>query len=270
MKLNTLRLNLSVRNLIIGTILALFQGCAPFSIQPPAPPLDHQKIAQIISGFKEQERRVKAFFSLGTLMVEGYITDFEADVLIVGTRDPLRIKIEVTHSWGSPLYHILIIDTQLHILSFPEKRYYFGRLGSFDPSLNFFPLRLGPNQIWALVRGYPVLREYDHAVSLKGNQITLRNSELEAVQVVELCPESILPCLTAFPEQGIEVSFSDFENDKGIYRARNIRLDDPEIGAILALNLKKMVFNKSIPDAIFDLKKPSGFELHPLQGAEGE
>ena len=258
--MNTLRLQFSIRNLIAGLIPILFQCCAPVFVQPRPPPFGHQKIEHLVSSFEEQERRVQAFFSSGTLTVEDYYSEFDADILIVATRDPLKIRIEVTHPWGVPIVHILIQETRLHILSFPEKRYYIGHLGDSDPALNFFPLHLDPDQLWGLVKGYPILGEYYRVESQQGNQITLLNRELESVQIIDLYPQSNLPSLMSYPEQDIEVSFSDFKNDEGIYYARNIIFNDSNAWTTLALNMKNMVFNKPIPDEVFDLKIPPYFE----------
>jgi hypothetical protein len=183
---------------------------------------------------------------------------------MLGTRDPSRIKIEITHPWGRPLLHILIQETSLHILSFPEKRLYLGHLGTSAP-LNLLPGRLDPDQVWSLVRGYPVLGIYEYANSSKLNQITLLNGKTEIIQVIDLYQESNLPHQISFPEQGIKVSFSDFENENGIYYAEKITLDDPEGEATLALDRNHMVFNKSIPEAVFALEIPPEFTVIPLR-----
>jgi hypothetical protein len=258
--LNTLRLKFSIRILIAGLIPIIFQCCAPVFVRPPSPPFDHQKIAHLVSSFEEQERRVQAFFSSGTLTVADYYSEFDADILIVATRDPLKIRIEVTHPWGVPIFHILIQEAHLQILSFPEKRYYNGHLGDSDPALNFFPLHLDPDQLWGLVRGYPILGEYYRVESQQGDQITLLNRELESVRIIDLYPQSDLPSLLSYPEQDIEVSFSDFENDEGIYYARNIIFNDSNAWTTLELNIKNMVLNKTIPEEVFDLKIPPYFE----------
>ena len=64
---------------------------------------------------------------------------------------------------------------------------------------------------------------------------------------------------------GIKVSFSDFESNSGLKYARKIRLVDPKTETILALKLKQTVFNKILPESIFKLEKPKGFEMIPLR-----
>jgi hypothetical protein len=243
-------------------VLCLFQSCAPVPVKPPSSPYGHQEIAGIISGFREQETRVGTFFSSGRLTVKAKNSESGSDILIVGSKNPFKLKIELTHAWGRPLLHVLIHDSELQILSFTEKKYYHGQLGT-PGSLRFFPARLDPDQVWALLRAYPVLQKHSRAVSLKGNQITLLNGKAEPVQVVDLYSESALPRLVSFPEQGIEVSFSDFESNNGLKYAREIRLEDAKTETILVLKSKQMVFNKTLPESIFNLEKPKDFEMLP-------
>ncbi len=244
-------------------VLFLFQSCAQIPVKPPPSPYAHQEIGLIISGFREQENRVDTFFSSGRLTVRAKSSESGSNVLIVGSKNPFKLKIELTHAWGRPLLHIIIHDSKLQILSFTDKKYYHGHLGT-PGSLRFFPARLDPEQVWALLRAYPVLWKYSRVVSLKGNQITLLNGKAEPVQIVDLYPKSSLPRLVSFPEQGIKASFSDFENNNGLKYAQKIRLEDPKNETILSLNLKQMVFNKTLPASIFNLEKPKDFETLPL------
>jgi hypothetical protein len=63
----------------------------------------------------------------------------------------------------------------------------------------------------------------------------------------------------SFPEQEVEVSFSDFLNEADTYYARKTRLHDRKSQSILIFDLKQIVFNQAIPEAIFELKKPDDF-----------
>ena len=117
-----------------------------------------------------------------------------------------------------------------------------------------------PDQLWGLVKGYPILGEYNRIESQQGDQITLLNRELESIRIIDLYPQSDLPRLLYYPEQDIEVSFSDFENDEGIYYARNIIFNDSNAWTTLELKIKNMVLNKTIPKEVFELKIPPYFE----------
>jgi len=248
---------------MVGLCLFSLQCCSPLLVQAPSPPFAEQQILNILSCLEEQEASVRSFFSSGRLVFNRNGSESDANILIAGTKDPSCIKIEITHPWGQPLIHILINETKLYIVSFYEKRYYSGLLEDLS-SLKFFPTPLAPDQAQSLVRGYPVLRKYDRAVSSKKNQITLLSATGEAVQVIDFYTESNLPRLVSFPGRNTMLSFSDFQNECEICYARDIRLMDSETGEMLLLELKQMVFNKSIPEAILRLEIPPNFEAFPL------
>ena len=258
----------------IGLFISLlasffFQYCAPVSNQKSFHPFDQLKITDLMAVSREQERRVHSLFSLGRLTIKRYGSETELNVLIAGERNSGNIKIEITHPWGRPVVHILINEIRFQILSFREKRYYYGRLGDSDTS-GFFPVRLDPDQIWALIRGYPVVRNHNRAISLKGDQIVFLNKDGEKVQVIDFDPHSSLPCLMSFPGQEVAVSFSDFQNDDGIYYARKIGLNDPKTRSILTFDLKQIIFNQAIPKEIFKLEKPVDFEIMSHLRQEGK
>lgn len=267
--MNFLKLNHSIGSLIIGLGFVLFQCCAPVSVKLPPSVLDQEKISEIIAGLKEQEGRVHTLFSSGSLMVDDKGLETDSNILIVGIRDPLRIKIEITHPWGRPLLDILIQNSKINIISYLEKRIYHGPLKGWASS-RVFPGSLAPDQMWSLLRGYPILKEYDRAISLKVNSITFLNREEEAVQVLELYREDHLPRSLSFPGQGIETMYSDYEDQDGIFYARTIKLDDSEHNAMVELSLKQMIFNEPIPEAIFEQKVLPDFRVVRLKGIEEE
>jgi len=259
--LNIFTQNHFPKKLIACLIFILFQSCAPGHIRPPSPPFTSQEIALILSEAREQERRVHTFFSSGRLTLKTRDSESEANILIAGTRNFLRIKIETTHSWGRPLVHVFINEAELHILSFPEKRIYHGHLEN-SSGLDFFPGVSDPDQVWTIVRGYPVLPEHKRAVSVKGNQISLLNSKAERAMEVSFYHETRLPHRVLYPEQGIEMLFSDFEIMNGTYYARKIILNDLKGGITLTLKIKNMTFNEEIPEQIFNLEAPDDFKTY--------
>ena len=241
-------------------VLTFLESCAPVPVFPPNPPFSVQEIADILLNMKNQQDSVDNFFSSGRIVIQMPGSEFEANALIIGNRDPFKIKIEVTHFWGRPLVHILIDKTRLHIISFPEKRYYLGYLG--DPALsNFFPARLNPDQLWAFVRGYPIPEKHDLAVSLEGDHISLLNGNGDTIQLIVCSAQNNLSFQTFFPKKEIRVSFSDFKSNNDIQYAQKIRLYDQGNERTLLLNLKRMVFNRAIPESIFKLDPPHDFKL---------
>ncbi len=258
-----------IRRLFSVILLLLLSCCAQVVIPPPSPPLDHQAITGIISAFKEQGVAVSTLFSSGTLTLDIKGSELDATVLIVATRDPSEIKIEITHPWGRPLLHILIMGSSLEILSFTDKRLYSGQLGTYDLS-RLIPVPLSPELLWTLARAYPVLLKYNLVLSLKGNQITLLDQREDKIQLIDLYPKSDLPHRVSFCQQNAEMTFADFQNNGGIRYAKEIGLNSPEDDARLALEIRQMVFNKPVPEAIFRLETPLDFELVPLRRVNQE
>jgi len=253
---------LQITFLSLLLIFVSLQSCAPVAVKHPYyPPFTDQEIADILLALKDQETAVHSFFSSGRMTFQGDDSEFEASVLIVGTRNPLKIKIEITHFWGRPLFHIIIKEDRIHILSFPEKRYYVGNIGESVTS-NLLPVRLDTNQLWAVGRGFPTLCKYNRVVSSSVDQISLLNGTGAPVQIIDFYPENNLPLQTLLSEQGLQVSFSNFENDNNIQFAQETLLFDQKTEAVLKINIKQMVFNKAIDASIFDLTIPSGFKIY--------
>ena len=212
---------------------------------------------------------VRTLVSSGTLTLDIKGSESDTKVLIVATRHPSKIKIEITHTWGRPLLHILINGSNLDILSFTDKRLYSGQLG--NPGLTrLIPVPLSPELVWTLARAYPVLLNHNRALSVNGNQITFLDQRGDKIQVVDLYPESDLPHRVSFCKQNAEMIFSDFQNNDSIRYAKEIEMNSPNENARLALEIRQITFNKPVPDAIFQLETPRDFEVVPLRNANRE
>ncbi len=253
-----------IRQLILSSFLLIFvffQSCTPVKVKkyPHQPPYTDQEIADILLDLKAQEHAVHTFFSNGTITFHGNGSEFEASSLIVGTIKPFKVKIEITHFWGRPLFHIMIDGNIIHILSFPEKLYYVGDIGRSETS-DLLPVRLDTNNLWAIGRGFPLLSDFFIAKSYGGNRISLLNEQGEAIQLLEFYSESDLPHKAVLCKQNLEMSFSNFENHNNIRYARKTRLFDQKTETMLKLKIKQMVLNKTIEASIFDIEVPADFE----------
>jgi hypothetical protein len=248
-----------VLRLLWVAVLLLSNGCALFTARAPSPPLGRQEIAGIISSFKDRDNAVRTLVSSGTLTIQSQGVQSDAEVLIVARRDPSSMRIEITHSWGRPLLHILVDGPRLDILAFSEKRHYRGLLGS-PFLLKQIPFPLDSDLLWSLASAYPVLCPYHQAQSEKGDQITLMNKQKSAIQVIELYPGSNLPRKVWLCRQGAAMSFSDFQNSSDVIYAREIGLSDADNTTRLTLEIRKMVFNKFVPEALFQQETPQDFE----------
>lgn len=245
-------------------ILILFTGCATITTPPiPEKPLSANETLAIISNIKDQEEIVDSFYSTGRVVLKDWKWDSEADFLIAGEKTPLRIKIEITHPWGKPILHLLIDNESLEILSFQDKVLY---RGSYTPETlsRFLPIEIDTHLMWAVVRGYPYILDHTEVVSRQGNQFSLINSLGHEVEIIDLYPESYLPRQAYFPLNQVNLLFSDIQDLNGIQYAKEVKVKSDTEKKGLVLKNSKMVFNRSIPEKIFSLKKPPSFRIIDL------
>lgn len=250
--------------LLTGFLFLSLSSCA--TLYKPIPDRD---VEVILASIQAQERKVFSFYTRGGLSLKDRDWESESHVLIVGNRNPFKIKIEVTHPWGRPIVHILIDERNLQVLSFAEKRLY---LGAFTPETlsKFLPGELDAHLVWAVLRGYPHLLSYQGTRSTKANQIRLLDEMGRAREIIDLYPESKLPRMVFFPAKNIGLGFSDFQQIDGIYYARQVRVEDMGGKSNLMLRNRKMVFNKTIPQEVFHLEKPPSFGTYDLEENSNE
>jgi hypothetical protein len=178
--------------MLFGLVLSL-TGCALVREGSFSPPLTDQQLGAVISRLKDQEARVKSFFSQGTLLLKDWYWEAETRVLIVGLRDPFRVKVEITHGWGQPILHVLVDQKRLEVLSFQENRLYVGR---FTPQAlsRFFPGDLDSDLIWTVLRGYPGISPRTKTFSPGRNRISFADEKGEEIEGMDLHPEDLRPC----------------------------------------------------------------------------
>jgi hypothetical protein len=221
-------------------------------------------VARLIRLFTEQQGRVSVFFASGSLAFEQEDREQKADLLVFANRIPFRVKLELTHAWGRPLFHLLLEGTRIQILSFSEKRLYVGHLSALD-RWAFMPRAMTPDHLWPMLRAYPSLRSHHRAASFQGHRISLLDSEGRALQVIDVYPDTDLPHRVTFPEQSLSLTYSRYQQEEGIRYAREVRARDRKTETALVLKLKQVVFNQTPPAPVFSLTVPQEFEIHPLE-----
>lgn len=239
-------------------LLIFLSNCATLS-RIPLEPLNEQEAAAIISGIEAQDKMVSSLYTYGSLEIGKWAWESDLNILIAGTKYPLKIKIEITHPWGKPVLYILIIENRLRVLSFSEKKLYMGPFSAVTLA-KFFPGEFDPNLIWTAFRKYPSLLSYHKVLSLKANQISLFNEEDKQIETIDFYPESLLPKRVSFSAQKTALIFLDFKEENGIIHAGEVRAVRVKGLKKMVLKSKKTVFNKTIPDQVFTLKKPPAFE----------
>ena len=257
----------NLRRLFLLALLLLLtlSGCAPVLFKKP---LSDQELGNVLSLLKAQEQAANTFFTTGQMIVKDWYWDQEANTLMAGTRTPLRLRIEITHAWGQPILHVLVVGRTFKALSYGERKLYMGEL-SPGSLAKFFPADLDADLIWDVVRGFPKLQQHDRVESRKGNQISFLNRNGDEVEILELDPESALPRQVSFPQRKVGIGYTDFQQDGGILYAGEVRVKQLEGTRNVILKNGKMVFNKAIPEEIFKMEIPPGFETEYVnkQGA---
>ncbi|MFC1824348.1 hypothetical protein ACFL9T_16690 [Thermodesulfobacteriota bacterium] len=212
---------------------------------------------------EEQAAKVKSFYTFGELTFKKWYGGSEFRILIAGTKDPYRLRIEISHSWGQPVIFIQIIKSRLEVLSFQEKKVY---IGLFTPESmsRFLPGKLDHRLIWGVLRGFPILLEHQLVLSSRPDRISLLDKAGKEVEVIDFDSESLLPRLVEYPRQATKLVFSEFHQDGGIYYAGKIKTEKIKGLGEMTLKRKRAVFNRSIQEQLFQLEKPPGFEVHSL------
>ena len=231
-------------------------GCAPVLIRKP---LSEPELGKVLSLLKAQEEAANTFFTTGQMVVKDWYWDQDANTLMAGTRVPLRLKVEITHAWGQPILHLLVVGRTFKALSFGERKLYMGDLTPGALS-KFFPADLDAELIWDVVRGFPKLQSGGRVESTKADQVNVLNRHGDAVAILELDPESGLPRRLSFPERKVGIRYADFQQEGGILYAKEVRVKQLEGARDLTLTSGKMIFNKPVPDEIFRMEIPPGFE----------
>ena len=244
-------------------LLFLLCSCTTLYKTSSHPPLSQQDVETALFRIQEQESRVFSCYMNGRLTVKNWIWNSDFNILIVGTKEPYRIKIEVTHSWGQPIVHVLIDRTTLKVLSFQEDRLY---ISPFTPETlsEFFPGNFNTDLICSVLKGYPKLLEYQRAIPLRSGQVRLLDEKEDVVGIIDIRPDDLLPRLVSYPQQDITMVFSDLEENQGITYAQKIKVKNTKEKGSLVIENKEIGFNRTFPEQIFVIEKPPLFETFYL------
>jgi hypothetical protein len=241
--------------------VAITQGCASIGIQPfSSPNFTKEEVKEILEDFRRQDSKVTSFFASGRMLIEDIDGSTEVLSLVVGKKEPVEIKVELTHPWGRPLLHVLIKGEEVHVLSFAEKKYFTGAINDLEVA-RILPGSGGKiNYLWGLLRGFPVVPDFQKAVPLQGRKISLLDEEGKKAQIIQFNPKTDLPSAIFFPEHWTKMLFSDFAISQGIKYSKKIEARDQKTDRGIRMEIEKMTFNKTIPEAIFELNIPPGFK----------
>lgn len=249
---------------LVALCLFFVPGCAGVERHLFESRFDPQTVAALVTDLQDQNEKVRTFFSSGRLWVKGWQgEEGEATIFSAGARAPFRLKLEITHPWGQPILHLLVDGTEFRLLSFNERKLYFGPFTRESLS-RVFPEEMDPTLIWDLLRSYPFVETPYRAYSDAANQIRFSNEKGFEEEVIEFDRETRRPKELILPQQNIKLVFSDFQVSQGIWYAGQTALVHVLGGKRLVHKVEQMVFNRTIPDQVFTLDAPPGFEIVPL------
>jgi hypothetical protein len=249
---------------IILFIILFTYGCATIPKALPQPQLTLSEAERIITDIESQQNTVRSFYSIGVVSIKGWLMDSDADILIAGIKDPFTMKIEITHSWGKPLLHILIKDNRLEALSFQEKTIY---QGAFTPEnlSRFLPgLNLDQETIWAILGSRPPIMNHNVITTPGPGRIGLADGHGREVETIFLPVTKYMPAKISFPAQSLDVSFSDIREDNGVSYAGEMELKGLKSGKDLSLEVNNLSVNATLPDQVFTIEKFSSYKIMNL------
>jgi hypothetical protein len=246
--------------------LTILFGCAPLVPYPPTPPFAQKEVGRLIARLTTQGDEVTSFQGLGTIRFKDGEQESEANLLAVGSR-PLRVRLEISHPWGRPLFFVVADNKHTQAVSFVEKKVFRGEWSRL-PVRPFAVLTLDPDSIWKVLSGSVPILAHSRAASLKQHEIRLLDAKEEAREIITFSPGSRLPRSVHFPDKGITVVLSDYErSDWGLKPSRIVIMSEAHNHSA-EIRYKRLLINRSVPEEIFRLTPPPGFEIVDLNPGE--
>ena len=245
------------------SIVSLLLGCAHLAPIPSAKPFSEEEITHLISHLNEQEEKIVSFQGIGRLRLTQGEEDSESNLFALGCK-PFRVRLEISHPWGKPLFHIVVDERDISVLSLTDNKFFRGPSNPSNTN-RFFLCGLDLDSAWKIFSGrVPILSAAGRAVSLKPNEITLYDNRGEVVEVISFFPGPLLPRSAYFPEKGITIMLSEFkEGDLGPYPLK-IKIVKGDEDQVVEIKYKNLQVNKPIPEAVFRLNPPPDFEIIEL------
>jgi hypothetical protein len=259
------------KSIILIILCMLFSwGCATVPKPLPQPQLSLPDAQKIVEDIKSGNDAVRSFYSTGVVSIKGWLIDSDADILIAGIKAPLEMKIEITHSWGKPLLHVLIKNDRLEVFSFQEKTLYAGRY-SPEALSRFLPgLELSQEMIWAVLGSRPLILSHAETTTPGPGRIAIIDGSGREIETVFLPVTEYIPAKLSLTGQSLDVSFSDIRSDNGISYAGEMEIKGLKNGKDLGLKINSMSMNQDIPEEIFTMGMPSSYKTINLDDLQGE
>lgn len=241
-------------------IVTLLLGCAPLLPFPSAKPFSQEEIAHLISHLRAQGEKIFSFQGVGRLRFKQGEQELESNLFAIGSK-PFKVRLEITHPWGKPLFHIVADERTISVLSLIDNRFFRGPSSPLNTN-RFFLSGLDLDSAWKIFSGrVPILPAAGRAVSLEPKKIILYNRQGEVVEIISFSSRPLLPRSVYFPTKGITIILSKFkQGDLGPYPL-GIRIVKGDENQVIDIRYKNLHVNKPIPEEVFQLNPPPDFEI---------
>ncbi len=241
-------------------LFTLVLGCASLGPLPPAKPFSQQESDRIISNLQDQGKKVSTFQGIGTLLLKKGEEEIQANLFAVGS-NPYKIRLEITHPWGKPLFYIVADEKSISVLSLRDKKYFRGPPHSFDMK-ELFLYGLDADLTWKIFSGsVPIVSESSGTVSLKPHEISLYNKQGEIIETISFSSKTLLPRSIYFPKKGLSILYSEFKEGYFGPHPLKIKVLKESVDQLAVIRYKSFMPNKPVPEEIFQLNPPPGFEV---------
>jgi hypothetical protein len=199
-----------ILEIMLLALVSFLSGCASLAPYRQHKILSVEEMQDIIAEARAQEEKVSEFYFTGQLSIDGWIMDRSADILIAGKKEPLMLKMEITHSWGKPLFYLLIRDERLSIIDFMEKRQYNGEFTSVNLSRFLPEMDFSTDMIWSFLRGHPIYPGVSDIYEERGGALTLKGADKKTIAIITLSSEKEIKEAVLFSPGSPDMVFSDF------------------------------------------------------------
>jgi len=238
----------------------IFSSCITTS--SVAPEKNMRNPISAVPFFYEQEEAVNSFIASGTLSYGKKMRTDEGSFFAVGTLNPLKLKLEITHPWGGDIMHVLFDQNNITVVSFRDKAIYKGEYTELT-QINSLILA-DPLIVWSFFRGFPRLLPYEDSYTEGNNKFFLLGSNSFLKQSVSLEEGRMIPLSTEYNSIGIIVDTDDFTNIGDIFYALAIKIASKNTDEFIDIRFKGHEFNRSITQGIFNIFVPPGFQVLPF------
>ena len=227
-------------------------GCVCLKSTGLSPSPSQSQIALLIKALKVQTYAVNTFISTGTLEIRYCTQRIPTTFLCIGSRNPFRLKLEITHSWGKPLMHILLLGQKVTIRDLYHHRTYQGQLNSHAPFFRMMPF-LDKTILWSIMRAYPELMA-SGKISWQGkDRAFIIKKDRAITQEIKFDRNLRSPSLVRYRRLHVSIRYSQFAAKDHIIYAKVVEATDSKGKTSVRLNIKSIVFNPTLAPNLFNL-----------------